>query len=103
MCAYSASSDWLCCAASMCAEPPGPRNTTGSVNCPPDIWRILAALLIDLIDRDEREVPGHELDDRPQADHRGADADADEAALGDRRVDDALLAELLAACPCDTL
>ena len=28
-------------------------------------------------------------------DHRGADADADEAALGDRRVDDPLLAELL--------
>ena len=46
MCAHSASVDWLCCAASMCAEPPGPRNTTGSVNCPPDIWRILAALLI---------------------------------------------------------
>ena len=46
MCAHSASVDWLCCAASMCAEPPGPRNTTGSVNCPPDICRILAALLI---------------------------------------------------------
>ena len=46
MCAHSASVDWLCCAASMCAEPPGPRNTTGSVNCPPDICRIFAALLI---------------------------------------------------------
>ena len=46
MCAHSASVDWLCCAASMCAEPPGPRNTTGSVNCPPDICRIFAALLM---------------------------------------------------------
>ena len=42
-----------------------------------------------------REVPGHELDDRPQADHRRADADAGEPELGDRRVDDAHLAEFL--------
>ena len=57
----------------------------------PDLGRVVD----DLIDRDEREVQGHELDDRPQPDHRRADADAGEAALGDRRVDDALLAELL--------
>ena len=55
----------------------------------------LGGVVDQLIGGDQREVPGHELDDRPQADHRGADAEAGEAALGDRRVDDALLAELL--------
>ena len=49
----------------------------------------------DLVEREQREVPRHELDDRPQPDHRRADADAGEAELGDRRVDDAHLAELL--------
>ena len=49
----------------------------------------------DLVDREQREVPGHELDDRAKPDHRRADADAGEAELGDRRVDDAHLAELL--------
>ena len=49
----------------------------------------------DLVEREQREVPGHELDDRAQPDHRRADADAGESELGDRRVDDAHLAELL--------
>ena len=49
----------------------------------------------DLIERQEREVPGHELDHRPEPDHRSADADAGEPELGDRRVDDTHLAELL--------
>ena len=44
----------------------------------------------DVVDRLHGEVPGHELDDRPQARHRGADAEAGEAVLGDRRVDHAL-------------
>ena len=48
-----------------------------------------------LVEREQREVPGHELDDRAQADHRRADADAGEPELGDRRVDDAHLAEFL--------
>ena len=55
----------------------------------------LGGVVDDLIDRDQREVEGHELDDRPQPDHRGADADAGEPHLGDRRVDDAALAEAL--------
>src|SRR6185312_14069421 len=55
----------------------------------------LGRVVHDLIDGYEREVPRHELDDRPQPGHGRTDADADEAALGDRRVDDALLAELL--------
>ena len=55
----------------------------------------LRRVVDDLIDRDEREVERHELDDRPQPDHRGADADAGKAHLRDRRVDDAALAEPL--------
>ena len=45
--------------------------------------------------RQQREVDGHELDDRAQAGHRRADARADDRVLGDRRVADALLAELV--------
>src|SRR6185503_1676699 len=41
------------------------------------------------------EVPRHELDDGAHADHGGADAEPGESALGDRRVDDAVGAELL--------
>src|SRR4029077_13082548 len=41
----------------------------------------------------DREVPRHELDDRPEADHGRPDPHAREPRLGDRRVDDALLAE----------
>ncbi len=49
----------------------------------------------DLVDRLHGEVEGHELDDRLQAGHRGTDADAGEAVLGDRGVDDAASAEFL--------
>src|SRR5215813_2204802 len=48
----------------------------------------------DLIERQQREVERHHLDHRPQADHGGTDAHAGEARFGDRRVDDALGAEL---------
>src|SRR3712207_4838597 len=53
----------------------------------------LRGVVDQLIGGDQREVPGHELDDRPHAHHGGTDADPGEAALGDRRVDDPLLAE----------
>ncbi len=49
----------------------------------------------DLVHRLHGEVEGHELDDRPQPVHRGADRHAGEAVLGDRRVDDPLRAELV--------
>jgi hypothetical protein len=49
----------------------------------------------DLVDGQQREVPGHHLDDRTEADHRGADADAGEPQLGDGRVDHPLGTELL--------
>ena len=55
----------------------------------------LGGRIDDLVDRLHGEVEGHELDDRLQAGHRGADADAGKAVLGDRRVDDAPRPELL--------
>src|SRR5262249_30654492 len=55
----------------------------------------LGGVVDELIVGSEGEVPGHELDDRPQPDHRGADADAGEAGLRDRRVDHPALAEPL--------
>ncbi len=41
------------------------------------------------------EVEGHELDDGDEAGQRGADADAGEARLGDRGIDDALGTKLI--------
>jgi hypothetical protein len=35
----------------------------------------------DLVHRQQREVDGHDLDDRPQASHRGADAHPDDRVL----------------------
>ena len=43
----------------------------------------------DLIEGDERKTEGHELDDGPQPNHRGADPHARETVFADRRVDDA--------------
>ena len=56
----------------------------------------------DLVDRLHGEVPGHELDDGLQAGQGRADADAGEAVLGDRRVDDALGPNSCSS-PCVTL
>src|SRR5213078_2991729 len=55
----------------------------------------LRRVVDDLIDRHQREVEGHELDDRPEPHHRGADPDPGEPHLGDWRVDHAALAEPL--------
>ena len=49
----------------------------------------------DLIERQQREVDRHQLDHGAQADHRGADAHADDRVLGDRGVAHAPLPELL--------
>jgi hypothetical protein len=49
----------------------------------------------DLVDREQAEVDGHHLDDRPQASHRGADARADERRFRQRRITNPLLAELV--------
>src|SRR5712664_471132 len=49
----------------------------------------------DLVERQDREIPRHELDDWAQPAHRGTHADPGEPQLGDRRVDDTFGAELL--------
>ena len=49
----------------------------------------------DLVEREQAEVHGHDLDDRPQPGERGADARADEAGLRERGVADPLGTELL--------
>ena len=49
----------------------------------------------DLVERQQGEVDRHQLDDRSQPPHRRADADADDRVLGDRRVADAPLTELV--------
>jgi len=49
----------------------------------------------DLVHRQQREVDGHDLDDRPQASHRRADAHPDDGVLGDRGVAHPLLSELV--------
>ena len=52
--------------------------------------RQLRGLVEQLVEADAEEVEVHELDHRPHARHRGADAEADDRALGDRRVADAI-------------
>ena len=52
-------------------------------------------LVDDLIEAARDEVGELHLGDRPVAAQRGADADADDRRLGNRRVDDAQLAELV--------
>ena len=42
-----------------------------------------------LVERDERKAKRHELNDRPQADHRRANAESGKTILADRRVDNA--------------
>ena len=49
----------------------------------------------DVVDGLHGEVERHELDDRLQPRHGGADAQAGKAVLGDRGIDDALVAKLL--------
>ena len=49
-----------------------------------------------LVERQQAEVDRHDLDDRAQPHHRGANAHAGESELGDRRVDHAHLADLVA-------
>ena len=52
--------------------------------------RQLGGLVEQLVEADAEEVEVHELDDRAHAGHRGADAEADDRALGDRGVADAI-------------
>ena len=52
--------------------------------------RQLRGLVEQLVEADADEVEVHQLDDRAHARHRRADAEADDRALGDRRVADAI-------------
>ena len=49
----------------------------------------------DFVEREQSEVPGHELDDWPEANHRCTDANPSEAELGNRSIDDAHRPELV--------
>ncbi len=49
----------------------------------------------DLVERQQREVDRHQLDDRSQSAHRRAHADSDDRVLRDRRVANTALVELL--------
>ena len=55
----------------------------------------LGCVIDDLVHRDEQEIEGHDLDHRALAEHRGADARADEPLLGDRGVAHAVGPELV--------
>ena len=55
----------------------------------------------DLVEGEQAEVDRHDLDDGPHAAQRGADAGADERRLRQRRVADALRAELLEQAEAD--
>jgi hypothetical protein len=67
----------------------------GAIELPAGHLPELRCVVEDLVEGHRAEVPGHKLDDRPQAHHRRADPDARESGLGDRRVDDPLRAEFL--------
>ena len=57
------------------ARPPvAIRMTSGTLNCPPDMCRSVAAVVHDLIERQQTEVDRHDLDDRPHAAERRSDA-----------------------------
>jgi hypothetical protein len=76
-------------------SPVGPAEDDGAAELAARHVERLGGGIDDLVDRLHGEVPGHELDDGLEPRHGGADADAGKALLGDRRVDDALVAKLL--------
>ena len=90
MCANSASRLCECCAPSRTPPPETMRSTSGMRRRAAHHEAQLRGLVDDLVERDAGEVGELELDDRAQAGQRGADAAADEAALGQRRVADPL-------------
>ena len=67
----------------------------GTPNWPPDMWRQRGGVVDDLVQRQQAEVDRHDLDDRPHAAQRRADAGADERRFRQRRVADSLRPELL--------
>ena len=90
MWAKSASRLCECCAPRRTPAPPTMRITSGSVGCAAHHEPELRRLVHDLVEGDAGEVGELQLDDGAQAGEGGADPAADEPALGQRRVADAL-------------
>ena len=90
----SASVDWPCWAP-RCDAPTGSRSTIGTLHLAVAHVVHLGRLVDDLVHGAEDEVAVLHLGDRPHARHRRADRGADDRGLRDRRVDDALAAELV--------
>ena len=86
----------------MAARKPAPymvRMTSGVTRLAAEHVAELGGLVEDLVEADAHEVDEHQLGDRAQAGRGGAGRRADEGALGDRRVEHALAAELRPAAP----
>ena len=86
----SASRLWLCWAAADRPAAAGRRDRQRQGGAAAEHVLHLRRLVDDLVQRHADEVHEHEVDDRPQAGDGGADAEADDRLLADRRVDDAL-------------
>ena len=84
-----------CCAADRRVAPSVVRITIGTFQLAARHVVHLRGLVDQLVHDQRQEVAEHDVDDRPHAGHRRADADAREACLRDRRVDHALRPELL--------
>jgi hypothetical protein len=77
------------------ARPVGRADDQWTAQFPAEHRSDLGGVVDDLVHRDEQEVHRHDFDHRALAEHRGPDARADEALLGDRRVAHALGPELV--------
>ena len=86
MCANITSRLCECCAVSCAPAPAGVRITSGTPTLPPNIWRTLAAWFTTMSMATRMKLIVMISTTGPQAEHRGADAGADEALLGDRRL-----------------
>ena len=95
MWAYQPSRLCECWAASCRPAPVAMRITSGTANCPPDMWRMVAALLTIWSSARQAEIHRHDLDDWAQAAHGRTDPGADEGRLRERRVANAFLAKFL--------
>ena len=88
---------WFCeCIAPK--RPPAPtaeRTTSGTLPCSFETYQYFAAWLTRRVHRQRHEVAEHDLEDRPQPGHGGAEGGAGERQLGDRGVEDAVVAEAL--------
>ncbi len=85
----------LWCSTAPMPPPKGTRTTTGSAIEPRDRFAHLGELGDDLVVGGVDEPVELDLADRSVAAQREADGGADDAALGERRVDDSVLAEVL--------